>query len=77
MSIGSCPSNIFLSYGQVGVDVRGGMEAAIHTMRSYIAANSDREDFYCVKVDFRNAFNECHRVHFLTRLKRELPELSA
>ena len=55
MSVRSCLPDIFLPYDQVGVGVRGGMEAAIHIKRSYIAANSDREDFCCVKVDFRNA----------------------
>ena len=31
----------------------------------------------CVKVDFTNAFNECYHTPFLSRLKKELPELFA
>ena len=77
MSVRSCLPDIFLPYGQVGVGIKGGMEAAIHTLRSFITANCDREDFCCVKVDFTNAFNECHRTSFMSRLKKELPELFA
>ena len=67
----------FLPYGQVGVGIRGGLEAAVHTIRSYIDANSDREELCCFKLDMQNAFNECNRNSFLERLRKDFPELVA
>ncbi len=70
--------NLFLPYGQVAVGVTGGMEAAIHTLRSYIiTSNWDSEDLCCVKNDFRNAFNKRHREHFTSHVKVDLPDLFA
>ena len=68
---------VFLPYGLVEGGVCGGLEAAIHTLKSYITTNSLRENLYCFKVDMRNAFNECHREEFLPRLHEEFPELFA
>ena len=41
------------------------LEAAIHTLKSYITTNSSKENLCCFKVDMRNAFNKCHREKFL------------
>ena len=68
---------VFLPYGQVGVGARGGLETAIHTLKSYITTNSSRENLCCFKVDMRHAFNECHREKFLPQLREEFPELVA
>ena len=35
---------VFFTHGQVGVGIRGALEAAVHATRSYIDLNSDRED---------------------------------
>lgn len=66
---------VFLPEGQVGVGIRGGLEAAIHATRLYIQEHELDEDLCLLKVDFTNAFNECDRNTFLQRLHRELPEL--
>ena len=50
-----------LPYDQVGVGVNGGTEVAVHTLRSFTASKADREDPCCDKIDFLNAYNECHR----------------
>ena len=76
-SVKSHLPDVFLPYGQVGVGVRGGMEASVHTVRSFIAANSDKADLFCFKLDMRNACNECYRNQFLQRLRCEFPELFA
>ena len=67
--------DILLPYGQVGVGVKGGLEAAVHTTRSFISSYSAEENFCCLKVDMTNAFNECSRQSFLHRLHKELPDL--
>ena len=57
--------DIFLPYGQVGVGVKGGLEAAVHGLRKLIVDNSQNDELCCAKVDMRNAFNECRRSSFL------------
>ena len=49
---------VILPYGQFGVGVRGGLEAAIRTLKSYITTNSLRKNLCCFKIDMRIAFNE-------------------
>ena len=63
----------FLSYGQVGVGIRCGMEATIHTLRSYspISVNHDRENLHVLcESSLQECFNECRRLPFLSRLKK-------
>ena len=67
----------FLPYGQVGVGVKGGLEAAVHGIRKLIADNSHNDNLCCAKVDMRNAFNECRRSFFLQRVQVEFPQLYA
>ena len=55
--------------------VRGGLEAAIHACRRTISQLRHNEGLCMLKVDFKNAFNECDRDTFLSRLRLELPEL--
>ena len=66
-----------MPYGRVGVGLKGDLEAAIHSMRSFIDATSVREDICCLKIDMTNAFNCCCRSAFLERLPRNLPKLFA
>ena len=75
--INTIHNNVLLPYGQVGVDVRDGLETAIHTLKSYITTNSWRENLRCFRVDMRNAINECHCENILQRLREEFPELFA
>ena len=44
-------------YGQAGVGIKGDMEAAIHTLQTFIEENGNNEDLCCVKVDMANAFD--------------------
>jgi len=72
----SLPS-VFLPYGQVGVGIQGGLEGAIHITRHFISAHSDDDSFALLKVDMKNAFNECDRSAFFTRVSDDFPEISA
>ena len=65
----------FLPYGQVGVGVPGGLDAAIHALSSCIARYGSDPSLCCLKIDMTNAFNECSRVSFLGRLHKEFPAL--
>ena len=65
----------FLPYNQVGVGIRGGLEAAIHSVNKFIMLHDSEEDLCCLKTDLKNAFNECYCIPFLTRLGKEFPEL--
>ena len=68
-------SEVFLPYGQVGVGTKGGLEAAVHTARTFIQDHGQDENFCCLKIDMKNAFNECSRSSFLRCLNQEFPEL--
>ncbi len=59
----------------MGVGVKGGLEAAVHATRHTIDQLRHTEDLCILKIDFQNAFNECNRNTFLTRLESELPAL--
>ena len=65
----------FIPYGQVGVGIKGGLEAAIHVSRTFIHDNQDNPDYCCLKLDMVNAFNECNRQTYFTRLEKKFPEL--
>ena len=67
--------DVFVPSGQVGVGVPGGMEAAVHSLRSFVDSHGDDPSLCCLKVDFTNAFNECHRSSFLLRLHLSFPEI--
>ena len=66
-----------LPFGQVGVGVPGGLEAAIHSLRTILSTLGAKSDLCCLKVDMSNAFNECNRSSFLSRCKSVFPELFA
>jgi len=72
----SLPS-VFLSYGQVGVGIQGGLEGAIHITHHFISAHSDDDSFTLLKIDMKNAFNECDRSAFFTHVSEDFPEISA
>ena len=58
---------------QVGVGVRGGSEAAVHTARAYL--ESCLPDSGILKLDFKNAFNCIQRDSFLECVALHVPEL--
>ena len=75
MAVKSPLPEVFLPYGQVGVGVPGGVEAAIHALSALSDKHGHNVDLCCLKIDFSNAFNECFRLSFLHCLHREFPAL--
>ena len=67
--------DIFLPYGQIGVRVPEGLDAAVHALSSYITTHGSDPSLCCLKIDMSNAFNECHRSSFLRRLHCDFPSL--
>jgi len=52
---------MFLPYGQVGVRIQGGLEAAIHGVCCALSQLGDNDSLALLKIDMKNAFNECSR----------------
>ena len=57
----------------LGVGVRGGCEALIHTVRALLEQNEEAE---ILQVNFRNAFNEADSAIAFNELKKHFPELT-
>ena len=56
----------------------GEMEAAVHSLRTFIVSHGEDPDLCCFqKTDMANAFNNCHHSKFLQCLQIDLPELYA
>ena len=64
----SLPS-LLLPHGQVGIDIRNGLEAAVHSLRTILATAGSNCELCCLKVAMTNAFNECSRDSFLSRCR--------
>ena len=67
--------DLLLPYGQVGVGIRGSLEAAVHSLRSFLEDHGGNEELCLLKIDMKNAFNECSRHAFLRRTRLAAPEL--
>ena len=76
LSVRSLLPDLLLPFGQVGVGISGGLEAAVHSMRSILSLYGS-DSSLCLKLDMTNAFNECSRSNFLSRCHADLPELFA
>ena len=72
----SLPS-VFLPYCQVGVGIPGGLETAIHATRLYIIQHASDSSLGLLKIDMKNAFNECNHSLFFSRIADDFPEISA
>ena len=59
---------------QLGVGVRGGVEAAVHTIREAVSLNPDK---WLIQLDLQNAFNSVNRSHVLSEVARVLPDCLA
>ena len=57
----------FLEPTQLGMSVAGGAKL-VHSVRMMMEQNMD---FTCIKLDFRNAFNEVSRARIVTALEKE------
>ena len=62
---------------QPGVSVKGGAEAAVHAVRTFITNNIDSCDHkVIVKLDMMNAFNSVRRDHVLQTCLDRTPEIA-
>lgn len=66
---------MLLSHNQLGVGAKGGLETAIHSTRFVIDQLKDNPDMCLLKIDFSNAFNECSRTSFLSKVNDLFPEI--
>ncbi|XP_063366199.1 uncharacterized protein LOC134654659 [Cydia amplana] len=57
---------------QLGFGVRGGCEAAVHALRSYLEAGQCE---VLLKIDVKNAFNSLNRDILLSEVKSHIPEI--
>ena len=46
---------------QLGVGVRMGCEAAVHSVRDHVDTHTETPDMAIIKLDLTNAFNTVHR----------------
>ena len=56
---------------QLGVGIKGGCEAVIHSVREAVSQNPDK---WVLQVDLENAFNRVSRSHVLSEVARLLPD---
>lgn len=68
-------SPFFTPRSQLGVGIKGGLEVAIHTSRYLLELHQDDDSMCLMKLDFRNAFNECDRKTMLDQVLTHFPEL--
>ena len=61
---------------QVGVGVKLGGEAAVHTARQWAERNAGTADKVLLKVDFQNAFNSVDRFALLSETRAAFPGLA-
>jgi hypothetical protein len=59
---------------QLGFAVKGGAEAAIHSLRAYTECEQNAKKLV-IKLDFKNAFNTMKRDYLLRRVKSLIPQL--
>ena len=53
----------------------GGLEAAVHSLRSFLKDHGVNEELCLLKIDMGNAFNECNGHAILRRTHLDTPEL--
>ena len=58
---------------QLGVGVKGGIEAAVHTTRRFFESIQEDETKIVVKLDFKNAFNSIRRDKMLSIVAKSAP----
>ena len=58
---------------QLGFDVKGGAEAAVHAVRLYLQDPTLNPSKAVLKLDFKNAFNTIHRDWMLNAIGEHCP----
>ena len=74
-AFGIAQSSSYFSPIQLGVGIRGGAEAAVHSARRF--TESLPHGHVVVKLDFSNAFNCLHRSDMLLAIRDRLPKIYA
>ena len=77
LAVRPSPPGVFIPYGQVGVGIPGGSETAIHVTCHYIYQHTSNSSIALLKIDMKNAFNECSRTAFFEQIAEDFPEISA
>ncbi len=66
----------YLRPTQIGVNTKGGCEAAVHATRTYLLINKNTSKIL-LKVDFQNAFNSVERDVMLNEIRKATPSIYA
>jgi len=64
----------FLEPTQLGFGSKGGAEAAVHALRTFLT-NRKNEPTVFAKIDFSNAFNSVERQKILEEARARLPSI--
>ena len=64
----------FIPRGQLGVGIKGDLEPIIHSAKFIIDKFQTHEDMCLLKLDFKNAFNECNCEIMLNEILEHFPE---
>ena len=59
-----------------GVGCPGGVEVVAHSLRDHLDRLRGRPDLGLLKIDFRNAFNEIDRDHFMKSTAKMFPGMT-
>ena len=59
----------------MGYGIKGGCEAIVHAVRTFLNFNEDKLSKILLKIDFKNAFNSIERDVMLEEIKKHAPKL--
>ena len=62
---------------QLGVGVKGGCEAIIHTTSHLLSSSDDPDQCWCLFLDFSNTFNCISREFMFAEVRQRIPQLAA
>ncbi len=62
---------------QLGVGVKGGCEAIIHSTSHLLSSSNDPDQCWCLFLDFSNAFNCISRESMFAEIRQRIPHLAA
>ena len=61
---------------KLGLEFQGVLETAIHVTHLYITQHASDSSLGLLKIDMKNAFNECSHSAFFSRIADDFPENS-
>ncbi|KAJ0173779.1 hypothetical protein K1T71_010928 [Dendrolimus kikuchii] len=65
-------SSRYFAPNQLGFGIKGGCEAAVHALRTFVTSNACEA---ILKVDVKNAFNSVNRCTLLAEIKNHFPKI--